>query len=1036
MISRIFIKRPRFAAVISIVITLLGIISIFKIPVAQYPDITPPVIVVSAYYPGADAQTVAETVAAPIEEEVNGVDNMLYMSSTCGNDGTYVLTVTFAVGTNPDIDQVNLQNRLQLAIPRLPKEVVDIGLSVRKRSSSIMAAISFYSVSGKRDMLFLSNYVSRYVRDNLIRLRGISDVIIFGEKEYSMRVWIDPNKLSSMGIAVSDVINAIKKQNIQAAIGAIGSAPIRKDQQVQFTLRAKGRLKSVREFENIVIKSSVKNGRIVRLKDVARIELGARSYSHQSILNGVPAVTIALYRMPGANALQTMKDVREELKRLSRRMPKDIRYKIILDTTKYVRAAVHEIEFTLLITFALVVTVVFLFLQDIRATLIPTAAVPVSIIGTFVVLLAIHYSANTISLFALVLAIGLVVDDAIVVVENVYRIMEEEGLEREEATIKAMDQVTGPIISTTLVLLAVFVPVGFISGIPGRLYRQFAFSICISVLISSICALSLSPALCATILRSPQSQQKRVFELFNRALNKTRLLYLSISKWLIRHIYVMIILFILILASGYLIFSNLSFSFLPLEDQGYFFLNIQLPENASLPRTSKVVKEVTRRLKTIKGVSDVIGVSGFSLLSGNGDNLGFGVVILEPWDKRKSFDLHVFSIMSKAQKMLSSISSADIFVFPPPIILGLGKTGGFDLRIEATEGQSAQDLAAVTRSVVFEANKSPVLTRVFSTYRANTPQIFIQLDRTKAQLLKVPIADIYQTLKAYFGSTYVNDFNLFGRVYEVKVQADSRYRDELKDIKGIYVRSNTGKLVLLESLVRLKHILAPPFIYRYNQFSSASINGEAQRGYGQGDAMEEMEKILNRVLPKGYSYEWSSMSYQQKKASGQVQVIFLFALIFGYLFLVAQYESWTIPLSIISYVPISTCGALLGIYLFHLSLSIYAQIGLILLVGLSTKNAILIVEFAKSKRQEGASTFESAIEGARIRFRPVLMTAFTFILGVLPLLFAKGAGAMSRIHIGVTVFFGMLIATILGIFFIPGLYYLVQSAVEKIKEKR
>ncbi len=991
MISRIFIKRPRLAAVISIVITLLGIIAIFKIPVAQYPDITPPIIAVSAYYPGADAQTVAETVAAPIEEEVNGVDNMLYMSSTCGDDGTYVLNVTFAVGTNPDIDQVNLQNRLQLAIPRLPKEVVDIGLDVRKRSSSIMAAISFYSVSGKKDMLFLSNYVSRYIRDSLIRLRGISDVVIFGEKEYSMRVWIDPNRLSSMGISVSEVIEAIREQNIQAAIGSIGSVPIREDQQVQFTLRAKGRLKDVKEFKNIVIKSSIKKGRIVRLKDVARVELGARSYSHQSILNGVPAVTIALYRMPGANALQTMKEVREELKRLSRRMPEDMRYKIILDTTKYVKAAVREIESTLLITFILVITVVFLFLQNIKATFVPTAAVPVSIIGTFIILLAIHYSANTISLFALVLAIGLVVDDAIVVVENVYRIMEEEGLGREEATVKAMEQVTGPIISTTLVLLAVFVPVGFIPGIPGKLYRQFAFSICISVLISTVCALSLSPALCATILKSSSQSQKRFFELFNRSLNKARLVYLSISKWLIRHIYVMIILFVLILVSGYLIFSNLSFSFLPLEDQGYFFLNIQLSESASLTRTTKVVEEVSRKIKAIKGISDVIGVSGFSLLSGNGDNLGFGVVILEPWDKRKSFDLHVFSIMSKVQKILSSIFTADIFVFPPPVILGLGKTGGFDLRLEATEGQSAQELASVIRAVVLEANKSPVLTRVFSTYRANTPQIFIQLDRTKAQLLNVPVAKIYQNLKAYFGSVYVNDFNLFGRVYEVKIQADAKYRDELKDIRELYVRSNNGNLVLLESLVKLKHMLASPFVYRYNQFPSARINGEAQRGYGSGDAMKEMEKILNKVLPKGYSYEWSSMSFQEKRASGQVLIIFLFALLFGYLFLVAQYESWTVPLSIILYVPISSFGALLGIYLLHLNLSIYAQIGLVLLVGLSTKNAILIVEFAKSKRQEGISTFEAAIEGARIRFRPVLMTAFTFILGVLPLLFAKGA---------------------------------------------
>lgn len=1033
MLSRIFIKRPKLAIVVSIVIILLGLIAIFRIPVSQYPEITPPEIIVTAFYPGADAQTVAESVAAPIEEEVNGVDNMLYMSSTCANDGTYILRVTFSVGTDPDIDQVNLQNRLQLAIPRLPEEVVDIGLDVRKRSASIMAAISFYSATGKKDMLFLSNYVSRYIRDTLIRLPGVSDVIIFGEKEYSMRVWVDPDRLTSMGLTVHDVVKAIREQNIQAALGSIGSPPIRENQQVQYTIRAKGRLRDVKEFENIVIRAN-KRGGVVRIKDVAMVELGARSYSHQSILNGVPAVTIAIYRMPGANAVQTMKEVRQELKRLSKRMPADMRYKVILDTTKYVSAAVHEIETTLIITFVLVIAVVFIFLQGFRATLIPTAAVPVSIIGTFSLLLAIHYSANTISLFALVLAIGLVVDDAIVVVENVYRIMEEEGLDREEATIKAMDQVTGPIISTTLVLLAVFVPVGFIPGIPGKLYRQFAFTICISVLISTICALSLSPALCATILKRAVFQRKGPFLWFNKGLYRVRKLYLHISGWLIKRIYILIFLFLLILTTGYLLFSNLSFSFLPLEDQGYFFINIQLPEGAALPRTIKVVEEVTERLRHIKGVSNVIGVSGFSFLSGNGDNLGFGVAILDPWDKRRSFDLHVFSIMGKAQKILSSITSADIFAFPPPIILGLGKTGGFDLRVQATEGQSPRQLAAITRAIAVAANKEPALTRVFSTYRADTPQLYVNLNRTKAQMLKAPVSRIYQTLQAYFGSLYINDFNLYGRVYQVKVQARSPYRDELKDIERVYVRGDDGNMIPVESLVKISHILAPPFVYRYNQFPSAQINGEAARGYSSGDAINKMEKILEKTLPPGYSYEWSSMSFQEKRTTGQIQAIFLFAIIFGYLFLVALYESWTIPLAIILYVSISSFGALLGIYFLGLSLSIYAQIGLVLLIGLSTKNAILIVGFAKDRKKAGLSTIDAALEGARIRFRPVLMTAFTFILGVAPLLFAKGAGAMSRIHIGTTVFFGMLVATVFGIFFIPGLYYIVQSIVDRIRK--
>ena len=1036
MISLLFIKRPRLAAVISIIITILGLIALYNIPVAQYPQITPPEIRVTAFYPGADAQVVADSVAAPIEEEINGVDKMLYMSSTCANDGTYSLGVTFAVGTDPDIDQVNLQNRLQLAMPKLPKEVVEQGIDIRKRSSSIMAAISFYSPNKTWNMLYLSNYVSRNIRDALVRLRGVSDILIFGEKEYSMRVWLDPDRLTSLGLIPEDVITAIRQQNIQAAVGSIGAEPVKEAQQLKYTLRAKGRLKDVKDFEDIIVRTNDKGG-LVTIRDIGRVELGAKTYSHQSTLNGVPAVTIALYRTPGANAINTMDEVREKLKLLADRMPKDIKYKIILDTTKYVSAAVHEIERTLFITFLLVVAIVYLFLQDWRATLIPTLAVPVSLIGTFSVLLVLGYSANTVSLFALILAIGLVVDDAIVVVENVYRVMEEEGLPRDRAAVKAMGQVTGPIIATTLVLLAVFVPVGFMPGITGELYKQFAVTICTSVVISTICALTLSPALCATILKMPDPIRHGPLAWFNKGLNITRRAYISCSAWLIRKIIIAFLLFVVIIGGSYLLFSRLPTSFLPLEDQGYFFFNCQLPEAASLARTSGVIANISEEIRKIQGVSNVIGVSGFSFLSGNADNVGFGVVILDPWNRRKVPGLRLSSIIGKSQAIMSSISSANMFAFPPPAILGLGTTGGFDFRLQATGDQDPHKLASVMRAMVIAANMDPVLSKVFCTYRANTPHIYVKLDRAKAETLRVPVSRIYSILQAYLGSLYVNDFNLYGRVYHVKVQAEGSYRDDYEDIKRIYVRSCNGDMVPMRSIATMTTMLAPQLVYRYNQFASVQINGQAAPGHSSGEAMAAMEGIAAKVLPEGYTYDWSSMSFQEKKMGGQVLILFMMAMIFGYLFLVGQYESWSMPVPIILYVPVASLGALIGLWVSGLSLSIYAQIGLVLLVGLASKNAILIVEFARDCReQEGLSVMDAALNGIRIRFRPVLMTAFTFIMGVAPMLTATGAGAYSRRHIGTTVFSGMMMATIMGILLIPVLFYAFQSLREHIKAWR
>ncbi len=1026
MIARLFINRPRLAAVISIVITIAGLIALKNIPVAQYPQITPPVIQVSAFYPGAGAEVLANTVAAPLEKEINGVDKMLYMSSTCSNSGLYSLSVTFAVGTDPDIDQVNLQNRIQLATPKLPQEVVAQGIQVRKRSSDMMAVVAFYSPDKSRNMLFLSNYVSNKVKDALVRLNGISDAFIFGEKEYAVRIWMDPDRLTALKMTAEDVIAAIRSQNIQAAVGAVGREPLTHVRQVQYTLRAKGRLADVQDFKNIIIRANNEGG-LVRLTDIARVELAAKSYGHTDMLNGRQAAVMALYRTADANAMDTMRAVRKELRHLRREMPPGVKDEMILDTTRYVSAAINEIVRTLALTSLLVILVVFLFLQDWRATLVPALAIPVSLIGTFAVLLALGYSANTISLFALIMAIGLVVDDAIVVVENVHRVMHEEGLAPRAAAIRAMSQVTGPIIATTLVLLAVFVPVGFMPGITGQLYRQFAVTICTAVLISSICALSLSPAMCATVLRPPRPHTRGPFGWFNRFLETARRSYIRGSSFLIRRIFLALLLLVLIFGASVFLFTHSPTSFLPQEDQGYFFMNVQLPEAATLSRTTGVMHRITTDIKAIDGVKDVIGVSGFSLLAGDADNVGLAVAILKPWDERKLPGQQLKAIVGQAQARLAAISDANAFAFAPPPIMGLGTSGGFDFRLQAKAGQSPRELFGVAMSLMMAANQDPRLARVFTTFTANTPQIFVDIDRTRCQAMGVPVSRIFATLQAQLGSAYVNDFNLNGRTYQVKIQAREASRDTTADIEKLYVRSDRGAMVPMKSLVRLKTILGPQLVNRYNQFASARFNGQGAPGFSSSQAMAAMEEIAQKILPAGFSHDWSSMSFQEKKAGGQVAGLFALALVFAYLFLVGQYESWNIPLAIIVSIPVATLGALAGLFFMHMPLSIYAQIGLILLVGLAAKNAILIVEFARERHNDGLPTAEAALEGARIRFRPVLMTAFTFILGVLPMVLATGAGAGSRRAIGATVFAGMLVSTMFGIFLIPALYYVFQT---------
>jgi HAE1 family hydrophobic/amphiphilic exporter-1 len=1027
-----FIERPIFASAIAVIMVMAGSICYFLLPVSQFPDITPPQVVVSASYPGASAQVVADTVTTPLEQQINGVAGMTYMSSTSSNDGSSNITVTFDVGYPLSIAAVDIQNRVSQAAPALPAIVNQAGVTIKKQNPNFVLIVNLTSPDKSVDPVALSNYAYLQIVDPLKRLPGVGDVQIFGERRYSMRVWLDPDKLANLNITALDVRNAVAEQNVQVAAGKIGQSPAPEGTAFEMQVNALGRLSDPAQFGEIVVRANAENGSVVRLRDVARIELGALQYASTAFFGDDPTVVLAVFQMPGSNALALQQAVSTKMEELSKRFPKGIAYAMHYDTTRFVSAAMRDVVVTLVEALLLVVAVVFIFLQSWRTTIIPTIAIPVSLIATMAVMKMLGFSLNMLSLLGMVLAIGLVVDDAIVVVENVERQL-ENGKNPLDAARAAMKEVTGPIIATTAVLMAVFVPVAFIPGVTGSLYNQFALTVAISFGISAFNSLTLTPALSAAFLRHRGETKFPPFRWFNRGFDWLAHSYANGVRTLIRWRWTVLACFVATLGVTYLVSTRIPSTFLPVEDQGYFFVVIQLPDGASLERTDAVAKQVREILKNTPGVDIVGSISGLNFLTNAAQsNSAVEFAILKPWDERPPSQ-NASKIVASVRPKLLSIPGAFALSFDPPSIPGLGATGGFEFQVEDLSGRGSFALNDAVQAVIAEARKQPEINaqQLFSAFSTSTPQFNYNLDRNKAKLLGLALPDVFSTLQIYLGSLYVNDFNLFGRTFRVTLQAEKDARATASDLSKLYVRNGTGGMIPLNTLGDLRPIVGPETVTHYNNYPSALINGGAAPGYSSGQAVKAMERAAAIALPRDFTYEWTGITYQELKAGSVATIVFGLAIVFVFLILAAQYESWTMPFMVLFAVPLALFGALTALWIRGMEIDVYSQIGFVMLIGLSAKNAILIVEFARRRREEGLEIVEAAMEAARLRLRPILMTAFAFILGVVPLMVASGAGAASRESIGTTVFGGMLAATILTLVFVPVFYAVIETIRER-----
>ena len=1031
-----FIDRPVFSAVISILIVIVGLIGLTMLPIDQYPQITPPVVKISASYPGASALTVSQAVATPIEQELNGTPGMLYMESNSSNSGGFSATITFDISSDPDLSAVEIQNRVKLAESRLPAEVVQNGIEIEKQASSQLMTICLTSNDPKFDEIYLSNFATLNVLDLLRRIPGVGRVSNIGSRYYAMQIWVDPARLANYGLTVKDVQNALKDQNRESAAGVLGQQPVT---GLDFTIpiTAQGRLSSAAQFEEIVLRANP-DGSMIRMRDVARVSLEAQSYNTESGINGGNAAILGVYLLPGANAMEVAESVKQTMEEISRTFPEGMKYEIPFDITTYISESIHEVYKTLFEALFLVIVVVFLFLQSWRATVIPLVAVPISLIGTFGFMLIFGFSLNILTLLGLVLAIGLVVDDAIVVVENVERIMEEEHLSPYEATKKAMDGLTGALIATSLVLAAVFVPVSFLSGITGQLYRQFSVTIAISVLLSTVVALTLSPVMCSLILKpvDPNKPKNRVFRAINRWVDFGNSKYLGGIKRVIKHPRRVGIGFCMVLIAIFVLYRLIPTSFLPTEDQGYFTVELEMPEGTTLERTREVTNRAIAFLMEDPAVEYVQNVTGTSPRVGTSQARAQLTVILKEWEERD--DTNIDEIMASVSKELTEYPECKFYISTPPVIPGLGTSGGFEMQLEARGDATYENLVQAADTLMYYASQCKELSNLSSSLQAEIPQLYFDVDRDKVKMLGVPMADVFNTMKAYTGSVYVNDFNMFNRIYRVYLQADAPYRQHRDNISLFFVRGADGNMIPLTALGNTEYTTGPGSIKRFNMFNTAVIRGQAAQGYSSGQAMEIIERTARTHLPDNIGVEWSGLSYQEKQAGGQTGVILALVFLFVFLFLAALYESWSIPIAVLLSLPVAALGAYIGISVCGMENDTYFQIGLVMLMGLAAKNAILIVEFAKDEADAGVNVFKAALHAAHLRFRPILMTSLAFILGIFPLVIASGPGAASRQSIGTGVFFGMIAAVTVGILLIPFFFvmiYNVQNKIQRRKEK-